>query len=128
MVPYVSEDWFEEIIKTPPPTQDPSLRPNIDGNPPKDILSEQSDTYEAAPEPVPNASYSGQPASKKPYAAPTAPRAVANNIDASLLPLVEPFRPWNLQVHCPTLRSTPRIQPKRATMKRTTIVLPFPFK
>ena len=109
MVPYdVSEDWFEEI-KTPSPTQDPSLAPNIDGNGPKDTHSEQSDTYEAPLDPIPNVSYSMHPASKKPYAAPMAPMVVTNKVDDSLLPLVElspsaepPDLPSKSQANSPT--------------------------
>ena len=110
MVPYGPGDWFDDLINAPSPTKDLPLEPKIDPTRPKNTFSDQSATYETPSDSIPSGPYSQHPASKQPYAAPTAPMVVANDIDDPLTPLVElsrsvesPGLPSKSQVNSPIL-------------------------
>jgi hypothetical protein len=86
IIPYISDEGYEAIMKTLSPSPDSPLGLEMDEGRPKNILHSSKESNEESIETVPKGSYSQSTTTKIPFAAPTAPMVVASEVDDPLLP------------------------------------------
>lgn len=109
IVPYVSDALYEEIMRTPPPIQDPALRSEFDEWS-KVSLDKQKSSFEETLVQV--------PVSMKSYTAPTAPMVVPNQIDDPTSPLTGSLR----VTHNPKSSSKPQVNSSSPQNQQSKVV------